>query len=61
MLGSKLVVTWILGIAFVALRHRSLYRAQVATKYESPAHAATIPPPPAVRSIRVKDRFCTER
>jgi CIC family chloride channel protein len=26
------------GIAFVALRHRSLYHAQVATKRESPAH-----------------------
>lgn len=26
------------GIAFVALRHRSLYKAQVATKRESPAH-----------------------
>jgi CIC family chloride channel protein len=26
------------GIAFVALRHRTLYRAQVATKRESPAH-----------------------
>jgi len=26
------------GIAFVALRHRSLYQAQVATKRESPAH-----------------------
>jgi CIC family chloride channel protein len=26
------------GIAFVALRHRSLYRAQVATRRDSPAH-----------------------
>jgi chloride channel protein, CIC family len=30
------------GIAFVALRHRSLYHAQVATKRESPAHRADL-------------------
>ncbi|WP_437875589.1 chloride channel protein [Sorangium sp. So ce513] len=42
------------GIAFVALRHSTLYRAQVATKRESPAHRDELIVD-VLRSIRVAD------
>ncbi|WP_231864429.1 MULTISPECIES: chloride channel protein [Sorangium] len=42
------------GIAFVALRHSTLYRAQVATKRESPAHRGELIVD-VLRSIRVAD------
>jgi CIC family chloride channel protein len=42
------------GIAFVALRNRTLYEAQLPTKMDSPAHGA-IKLPEALRSIRVAD------
>ena len=42
------------GIAFVALRNRTLYEAQLPTKSDSPAHGA-IKLPEALRSIRVGD------
>ncbi|WP_104985039.1 chloride channel protein [Sorangium cellulosum] len=42
------------GIAFVALRHSTLYRAQVATKRESPAHKDELIFD-VLRSIRVAD------
>ncbi|WP_437673140.1 chloride channel protein [Sorangium sp. So ce131] len=42
------------GIAFVALRHSTLYRAQVATKRESPAHKDDLIID-VLRSIRVAD------
>ncbi|XXY53601.1 chloride channel protein [Sorangium sp. So ce269] len=42
------------GIAFVALRHSMLYRAQVATKRESPAHRDELIVD-VLRSIRVAD------
>jgi CIC family chloride channel protein len=42
------------GIAFVALRNRTLYDAQVPAKSESPAHGA-LKLPEALRSIRVAD------
>lgn len=42
------------GIAFVALRHRSLYRAQVATRRDSPAHRDDLIND-VLRGIRVAD------
>ncbi|AUX25754.1 chloride channel protein [Sorangium cellulosum] len=42
------------GIAFVALRHSTLYRAQIATKRESPAHRDELIVD-VLRSIRVAD------
>jgi CIC family chloride channel protein len=42
------------GIAFVALRNRTLYEAQVPTRLDSPAHGA-VKLPEALRAIRVSD------
>jgi CIC family chloride channel protein len=42
------------GIAFLALRHKSLYKAQVATKRESPAHREDLIFD-VLRGIRVRD------
>lgn len=48
------------GIAFVALRHRKLYKAQVATKRESPAHRDDYIID-VLRSIRVADVIVQDR
>jgi len=48
------------GIAFVALRHRSLYRAQVATKRESPAHRDDLIFD-VLKGVRVRDVVITDR
>ncbi|MFT3764545.1 MAG: chloride channel protein [Minicystis sp.] len=47
------------GIAFVALRRRSLYHAQVPSKRESPAHAA--PLLDVLEQIRVRDVMTRDR
>ena len=47
------------GIAFVALRHRSLYSAQVPTKRESPAHRA--PMVDILKTLLVGDALVTGR
>ncbi len=48
------------GIAFLALRHRSLYRAQVATKRDSPAHRADLIFD-VLRGVRVADVVVPDR
>jgi CIC family chloride channel protein len=48
------------GIAFVALRHRSLYHAQVATKRESPAHREDLIFD-VLRGVRVADVLVKDR
>jgi len=48
------------GVAFVALRHRSLYRAQVATKRESPAHREDLIFD-VLRGVRVGDVVVRDR
>jgi CIC family chloride channel protein len=47
------------GIAFVALRNRSLYRAQVPTKSESPVHRLGLPP--ELKKVVVADVMTGER
>jgi len=47
------------GIAFVALRNRSLYRAQVPTKSESPVHRLGLPP--ELKKIVVADVMTRDR
>jgi CIC family chloride channel protein len=48
------------GIAFVALRHRSLYHAQVATKRDSPAHREDLIFD-VLRGVRVSDVVVRDR
>lgn len=48
------------GIAFVALRHRSLYKAQVPTKRESPAHREDLIFD-VLRDVRVSDVMTKDR
>jgi CIC family chloride channel protein len=47
------------GIAFVALRHRSLYSAQVPTKRESPAHR--VPMADILKTLLVRDALIQGR